>query len=81
MGDGPVDIVPTKDITLLAGILYVKLLADTPTAVCATRLFDASVSHGVTEDVDMPFKLNVVLCAEPLLFTHTMTYLFRAVMI
>jgi hypothetical protein len=81
VGDGPADIVPTKDMTLLAGRLNVKLFPDTATADCCTRLLDASVIHGTAEDVDIPLRLNVVLCAEELLFTHTMTYLLRFVSI
>jgi hypothetical protein len=37
------------------------------------------VIHGTTEVVDIPVKLNVVFCAEELLFTHTIVYLLSVV--
>src|ERR1035437_4110933 len=61
---GPPEIVPTKDITLEAGRLKVKLFPDMDTADCCTRSLDASVIHGTAVVEFIPFRLKVVLCAE-----------------
>ena len=64
---------PTKETTLCAGREYVKLLPETDTAACATRLVPEFVSHGVTEVAPRLFKLKVWLVAEVLLLIATIT--------
>jgi hypothetical protein len=71
VGDGPADPVPTNEITQDAGILYVKEFPLTATAVWATRLLLASVSHGVTVVTESPLRLNCWLVADEFWFMTT----------